>query len=233
MTRCIASAVLACLFLLSLPAIAGEIYSNGPINGTSDAWTINFGFIVSNTFTVSAGNSTITGVSFGAWVYPGDVLESAEVSMSSDALGGGTVYFDQVVDFTQSGCSANQYGYNVCVETGAFTGPTLGNGTYWLNLQNAVVNDGDPIYWDENDGIGCTSPGCPSMALGNNCINTPGYQCIGSESFTLTGNNQATVPEPGSMVLFGSGLLSVVGILRRKRQAARRSASGYFIRQHS
>ena len=131
--------------------------------------------------------------------------------MSSDALGGGTVYFDQVVNFTQSGCSANQYGYNVCVETGAFTGPTLGNGTYWLNLQNAVVNDGDPIYWDENDGIGCNSPGCPSMALGNNCINTPGYQCIGSESFTLTGNNQATVPEPGSMVLFGSGLLSVVG----------------------
>ena len=142
-------------------------------------------------------------------------MESAEVVMSSDPLDQGTVYFDQVVNFTQSGCSTNQYAFNVCTETGNFNGPTLGNGTYWVNLQNAVVADGDPVYWDENDGIGCSSPGCPSLGLGNNCID-PGYQCVGSEAFTLSGNTEATVPEPASVVLFGSSLFAAVGCVRRK-----------------
>jgi len=31
-------------------------------------------------------------------------------------------------------------------------------GTYWINLQNATVGNGDAVYWDENDGMGCTSP---------------------------------------------------------------------------
>ena len=162
-----------------LPAAAGTVYDNGPINGTTDAWTINFGFVVSDTFTVSTGNTSITGLSFGAWLFPGDVLESVEVSMTSEAFGG-TTYFDQVVSFSESGCTENQFGFNVCTETGTFNGPTLPNGTYWLNLQNAVVNTGDPIYWDENSGIGCSSPGCPSIAQENDCISNGLVGCIPS-----------------------------------------------------
>ena len=47
------------------------LYENGPINGTTDAWTINEGFVVSNTFTVPSGGSPVIGMSFGAWVFPG------------------------------------------------------------------------------------------------------------------------------------------------------------------
>ncbi|MGA2905419.1 MAG: hypothetical protein ABSD98_16450, partial [Candidatus Korobacteraceae bacterium] len=32
------------------------IYNNGPINGTTDARTINFGYVVSDSFTVTQGN---------------------------------------------------------------------------------------------------------------------------------------------------------------------------------
>src|SRR5271165_2563939 len=32
----------------------GVLYENGPVNGTGNAWTINSGFIVSDTFTLSA-----------------------------------------------------------------------------------------------------------------------------------------------------------------------------------
>src|SRR5208282_2569579 len=101
------------LCLAVVPAIAQqqEIYSNGPINGTTDAWTINSGFVVSNSFNV--GNETIgeNGLPFGAWLFPGDVLQSAEVSITSAEFGG-TTYADQIVNFTQSGCSGNQYGFN-------------------------------------------------------------------------------------------------------------------------
>ena len=149
------------------------IYNNGPINGTTDAWTINFGFITSDSFTVTQGNNTsITGMSFGAWLIEGDTLESAQVSITSGE-NGGTSYFNQTVNFTQSGCSANQYAYDVCLETSSAFSVALDNGTYWVNLQNAVVDSGDPIYWDENSG--------PSSASQNDVGTIP------SEAFTILG----------------------------------------------
>jgi hypothetical protein len=201
--------ILTFCMIVALPARAGVIYNNGPINGTVDAWTINFGFVVSDTVTVSGGNSNINGLAFGGWLSPGDTVLSAEVSFTSQP-DGGTSYFDQVVNFTQSGCSANQFGFDVCTETGSFHGPNLSNGSYWLNLQNAVDTAGNPVYWDENSGVGCTSPGCPSQG-DNGSIGT-----IPSESFTVYGSPSA-VPEPGSIMLFGSGMLGLIGVLRRRR----------------
>ena len=202
----IASLSLLALCLAVVPAVAQTVYDNGAINGTTDAWTVNSGFVVSDTFTTSGG--TVNGLSFGAWVFPGDILESAEVSITSSEFGG-TTYTDQVVNFTQSGCSGNQYGFNVCTETGSFgTGVNLAGGSYWLNLQNAVVNDGDPIYWDENSG--------PSSASENSVGTIP------SEAFTVLGGtttqttSSGTVPEPSSIMLFGSGILGLAGVLRRK-----------------
>jgi uncharacterized repeat protein (TIGR03803 family) len=156
------------------PLQANDIYDNGPTNGNTDAWTINFGFITSDSFNVTQGNNTsITGMSFAAWMAPGDVLDSAEVSITSSE-NGGTSYFDQIVNFTQSGCIGNEFGYNVCTQTASFTGPTLNNGTYWVNLQNASSAAGDPVYWDENSG--------PSQASENTVGTIP------SESFTILGS---------------------------------------------
>jgi hypothetical protein len=213
----IRSAVLVSLVLavgLSIPCLAqNEIYNNGPINGNTDAWTINDGFAVSDSFTVSGGATAMTGLTFGSFMLPGDVLESAELSITSSEFGG-TTYFDQVLSFTQSNCVTNAFGYQICHEDTTFNGPNLQNGTYWLTLSNAVVNSGDPIYWDENSGVGCTSPGCPSSASENTVGTIP------SESFTLYGNSSGTgtgsAPEPGGVLLFGTGALAMAGMLRRK-----------------
>ncbi len=192
----------------------GQIYSNGPINGTTDAWTINFGFVVSDTFTV-ASETTVAGLSFGAWAEPGDILENADVGITSSEFGG-TIYFDGLVNFTQSNCSANQYGYNVCTESGTLPNVNLAAGSYWVNLSNAVVNTGDPIYWDENSG--------PSSASENSVGTIP------SEAFTIgglcsRGNGPdcmppPSVPEPSSLLLLGSGATSLLGagLFRRLRR---------------
>ena len=185
------------------------LYENGPINGEINAWVINNGYSVSDTFTVSGGNSNVTGLSFGAWLYPGDTIKSVEVSITS-GINGGTTYFDHLVVFSVSGCLSNQYGYEVCTETGNFPGPTLPKGTYWLNLQNATVPSGDPVGWDENGGIGCHSPGRPSQAWDSNEGPIP------SESFSVLGSPNGTTPEPSSIALFGSGIIALAGMLRRK-----------------
>jgi PEP-CTERM motif-containing protein len=201
--------VILCVAAFALPASAGVLYENGPINGTTDAWTINFGFVVSDSFTLTSASS-VNEVAFGAWLFPGDVLESVEVSFTSDEFGG-TTYFDQVVNLTQSNCAGNQYGFNVCLASGDFAGVDLAAGTYWMNLQNAVVDTGDPVYWDENSGVGCHSQGCPSLPS-QNSLGT-----IAAEAFSVLGSSGGgTVPEPGSLLLFGSGVVTSLGMLRRK-----------------
>ena len=133
----IASLLVLCLALAS-PAITQTVYTNGSINGNIDAWEINFGFVTSDTFNVTNSGTTITGGSFGVWMFPGSTLTSAELSITSGE-NSGTSYFDQTVNFTLGSCTSNQYGYNVCTENTTFSGPTLNAGSYWLNLQNASV----------------------------------------------------------------------------------------------
>lgn len=150
------------------------VYTNGPINGTVDAWPISAGAIVSDTFTVLGEGASLGALSFGAWLFPGDVLQTVEVSITSDPLNGGTQYFDGVVGLSQSDCGGNQYGYLVCTEAGNFSLNNLSPGTYWINLQNATVDTGGPAYWDENSG--------PSLAMETSVGTIP------SEAFTLLGS---------------------------------------------
>ncbi len=211
--------LIICLPLLAVPAMAqGDIYDNGPTNGNTDAWGINnygvHGAITSDSFNLSCSYPPcqITGVEFATWMYPGDLLTSVEVSITSDE-NGGTVYFDQVLNTVQSGCVFNGLSWMICNDTANFNALSLNSGTYWLNLQNGVVNySGDPVYWDENSG--------PSSA--SNDV----YGTIPSESFTILGYNsstcywcQYTVPEPGSITLLTSGCITLLGLLgglRRK-----------------
>jgi hypothetical protein len=137
--------MILCLALAALPAWAD--YDNGPINGTTDAWTINFGYIVSDTFVPDAGS--VTGLMFGVWEYPGDVLTSVDWSITSQE-NGGTLYGSGTVsgkNLTDQFISTNQYGFDIdkITATGLNVAVTAGT-RYWLNLQNAEVPSGDPVY---------------------------------------------------------------------------------------
>lgn len=187
------------------PAVAQtDLYDNGPTDGTDNAWTFNFGFVPSDEFTLSQA-ATVNGLQFAAWLMPGDVLQSVEVSVTSQEFGG-TTYLDQVATITQSGCSMNQFGFNICVESANLTPFGLSAGNYWLNLENGQVNTDDPVYWDQNSGPSGASEG----SLGT----------IPSEAFTILGtgttSSTGTTPEPASIMLFGSGMLGIAGMLRRK-----------------
>jgi hypothetical protein len=208
--------LLALCMTLALPAMAQNLYDNGPVNGQVDAWTINFGFTVSDSFHLSSASS-VTGIDFYAWLVPGDTISNVEVQIGAAAFGNELT--DQIVNLSQSNCFSNNFGYNVCAESGNLGTPvSLGAGNYWMTLGNANVPSGDPVYWDENSGVGCTAPGCPSSAQENTVGTIP------SEAFTITGtagtststSTSGTTPEPSSIMLFGSGILGLAGVLRRK-----------------
>jgi uncharacterized repeat protein (TIGR03803 family) len=156
---------------------SGSGYDNGPINGTTDAWTINFGYVVSDTITLTGG-TYVTGFDLGVWEFPGDVMTSVDWSITSGP-NSGTVYGSGTVSVTDTFISTNQYGYNIDKISALGLNLFLDGGTFWFNLQNASVPSGDPVYWDENSGIGCMSDGCPSQAYDN------GVGTIPSESFTV------------------------------------------------
>ncbi len=156
------------------------LYENGPVDGEDLGWTINFGFTVSDSMQATG---PATGMQFWVWLIPGDTLTSAEVQIGAAPFG--NELFDQTLNFTASNCFSNQFGYNICLESANFTGPTL-SGTAWLTLSNASVPSGDPAYWDMNNGVGCASPGCPSQAQENTIGTVP------SEAFTLLGTGTTT-----------------------------------------
>ncbi len=210
---------------LSTPAFAQSfVYNNGPINGTADAYFIGnaSGYQVSNSFTVSA-NSTMTGFTFGEWLLAGTVPTGLEWAVGTTPFGGtltsaGDFYSSLLctngTPYNGGICGAG-FGYDVYESHAGTPGIPLTLGqTYYLTLAFASDSAGTGFdAWDINTGSSTAYTTCP---IGGNCTATPQYQQVPSESFTILGTPAGTTPEPGSILLFGSGILGLAGVLRRK-----------------
>ena len=190
-------------------AEAQTVYSNGPIDGTQSAWTVNYGYAVSNSFTLASA-TTITGFTLGAWSFPGDDFTAVDYGFSTSpnyAITGNAA-------LTSSGAYTNGFGFTVATYTGSITPITLAAGTYWFSLQNATVSNGDPVYWDINNG--------PSHAYENTIGDVTDVLFPGSNSsaVTLTGSAASPAPEPASWAMMVGGFGLVGGAMRARRKLA-------------
>ena len=214
-----------CLMLAGTPATAGTLYDNGPYGSLDfNAWTINYGYAVSDSFVVPS-NSKIQDLHFLYWdASSTDVVLTVDMAIGTSSFGG---TFLTLQGATNTFLFVNDYGYQVFEANFTFT-PTFQipwSGPGFVTLQNACTtmtgcsqSGGTPIYWDENMGVDCGGDdghggGCPSTAYENDLGSIP------SEAFTLTGasgSGGGTTPEPGTILLFGSGILGLGGVLRRR-----------------
>src|ERR1035441_8290433 len=188
-----------CLMLAVAPAMA-DTYSNGAYNGTNDGWTINFGFTVSDSFTLSSG--AVSAFHFVYWdASASDLLTTADLQLGTTSFGGSAT----TVAFSNTFLGTNQFGYNLYQADASGLSIPWAGGAGYATLGNACSTSGcslnTPIYWDENSG--------PSTAYENTIGSIP------SEAFTIT-NGPSSTPEPSSIMLFGSGILGLAGVLRRK-----------------
>jgi hypothetical protein len=168
---------------------------------------------ISNGF-IAAASGTPTQLEFGEWVLSGSTPTSIGYEIGTTAfgtqLGSGTVAqnsTNSVLLFT------NGFGYGIYDVTIPVTSLAMTAGNeYWVSLSNAA-NTGST----QSGGWDLAGPsGGPATCNFRQSGTNYGDCGIGGESFTLTGGPLPGTPEPSSILLFGSGILGLAGVLRRK-----------------
>jgi hypothetical protein len=207
MKKLIGVFLLSFLLLCSLSSSARAylLYTNGPVNGTIDGWSIAF-YTTTDSFTLGA-NADVTQAIFYAWVNGGQLPSPAwtvNAAITGAALGG-TTYSSITGDVISADyLFTNGYGYDIYKDTIQFPSVPMLAGTYWLQLTDAYDNSGNQMFWDQNNG--------PSAAWGSY-----GYAPAGSQAFEIDGRNYTGAPEPCTLLLLGSGLAGLAAFRKKFR----------------
>ncbi|MGB8769610.1 MAG: PEP-CTERM sorting domain-containing protein [Candidatus Korobacteraceae bacterium] len=217
--RTLSLLTILCL-VLGATAFAGNLYTNGPTNGTNDGYFIDV-YEVSDSYTI--GSAGATGFDIAEWVPSGATPLTVSWSLGTTSFGsqissGGGAWTSSTLLCTNGspyngGVCAGGFGYDIYQMNKTFVGgPYDCAGTCYLSLTGATDSFGGRDAWDINSG--------PSAAYHNLLGAVP------SESFTITGGSTTTsstttsttgtTPEPSSILLLGSGALGLAGLLRRK-----------------
>ena len=211
------------ILCLALTAYAGTttFYNDGGIDGLDNGFFISGPNLpnpagsfqdISNGF-MPLVTGTANHLEFGEWVLSGSTPTGVDWE-------GGTSAFSNNSGFghiTQNSSNSvllftNGFGYGIYDVTATVNIPMTFGTEEWLTLSNAT-NTGSTQSgaWDLAGPSGGPAT-CNFRQSGTNY----GSCGLGGESFTLTGQTGGTTPEPSSILLFGSGILGLAGVLRRK-----------------
>ncbi|MGB7556743.1 MAG: PEP-CTERM sorting domain-containing protein [Candidatus Korobacteraceae bacterium] len=209
----IASLSLLILCLALATASAQTLFTSGAINGNLNAFFIDgpggpFGQSISNGFVDTTSGSATT-LNFGEWTL-GGAPTTVQWAIGTSSFGG-TLSGPTAVTSTFLGTNAFGYGiYNTQV---AISGSLTAGNTYYLTLSGANDAGGSQFDgWDDNE-----SP--VASCYFENPNGSGGCPTTESEAFTISGGTTTTggtTPEPSSIMLLGSGILGLAGVLRRK-----------------
>ena len=203
---------LAVLCLMVAPAFADIVlYDDGPTNGTYNGFFIDgpnsgpFSQNISDGF-VAAASGTATSLDFGMWVPTGTTPTTVTWWLGTSAFGSDiSMGVANNLQFTFHNDSG--FGYDVYdVHIDGLSGNLTAGQTYWLSLGNA--NDSSGTQFDAWDVV--PGPATCNFAVGGVNFGDCGD---GGEAFTLNGT---TVPEPGTLVMLGGGILTAAAGLRRR-----------------
>jgi hypothetical protein len=190
-------------------ASADTLYTNGAVNGTSNALSINNFDTVRDTFTLT-GDSTITEVDFGAWTSHGNTLETVGWEIVDPTVT--TVYAGGNANVSATVLFTNSFNFDVDQASFDISPLNLGPGTYVLGLYDIGTATGGATYWDENGGPSSAETAPSPLAAGS--------PVSSSESFQIVGTSQAVTPEPSPVAgLILGGLLAGLLVWRRKVSA--------------
>ncbi len=212
---------LAVCMIAAVPAHASSVlYDNGPTTGNNNAQEFTqFGndYEISDSFTLS-NDAVVGGINFTSWLLPslpgGHIVAinwgiTATANSFSSFIAGGTATVTSTLLFT------NTSGFNVYANNFSTGNVSLTAGTYYLVLAHAVAEpsqfpnaNGDPSFWDENDG-----PSTATQQVTNFAGTTT--HGIGSETFQVL---SATTPLPSTWTMMMLGLAGLGFFFSYRRQ---------------
>jgi hypothetical protein len=195
------------LLALALPtaAFANSIdFSNlgGTLNGSNAGLSLG-----GSTLIVAKGPNILLTGDLGTVSFSTGALSSGSLAMGATFAAGGT--------FTITGNGTGGIPNGV-IFNGTFSGPvtwsmiTLANGTHNYTLTGALTGSwftGTPV-------VGASVQLTLNTGLG--FFNKSATLSSGNTEITGNGLPLTVVPEPASLTLFGTGLLSLMGMMRRK-----------------
>lgn len=195
------------VFALPFAAFAGSqvdfTNAGGTLTGSSSGMSLtNSTLIAVNGI---GGNGLVTGINLGSFSLSTGALTSGSVQMGGTFAGGGSLI---IMGNGINGVPAGS------VFNGSFDGPvtwnliTLANGTHNYTLIGAISG----TFWNGKTVEGATTQ--LSFNTGKGWFNGRVRESSGD-----TNLSSGVAPEPGTLVLFGTGLLGIAGALRKRFQA--------------
>ncbi len=212
--RIAALSLLILCFALDTAASVGPLFMSGPINGNLNGFFIDgpggpFGQSISDQFVTTAGGFA-TNLNFGEWTL-GGTPTVVSWALGTSSFGSDIASGDGAATSTFLG--TNSFGYGIYDTQISIFGELAAGNTYYLTLSGANDAGGSQFdAWDDNESPNAScyfenpngSGGCPTTE---------------SESFTIIAEGTttgSTTPEPSGILLLGSGVLGLAGILRRR-----------------
>jgi hypothetical protein len=191
---------------------------NGLVNQGSTSFTVAY---VYDDFTIPSGTWTLTSA------FSNNLMslfaDSADVEIRSGVSpfnSGTLVYSAYGVNFSQT--PTGRSGFNMTEYTIAVDLPNivLGPGTYWLMVAPSSIG---VSFVTSTSGANCVGSPC---GTGNNSFFTsadyfayfePATYFLAPADFSMgVIGTSSTTPEPSSLIMLGSGVLAMAGIVRRR-----------------
>jgi hypothetical protein len=195
------AAIIAVCFAAVGSAVAVPVYSNGAINGSLGSWTINYGYSLSDEFTISSPADVGT-ANVGLWMHPGSVPVSVEWSIGTTP--DGSQISSGTASLVNTLLYVNSYGFDI-YQSSFYISANLDPGAYYFTLQDALASDGSGVYWDINNG--------PLLAYENDLGNVEDNLVAGSNVGTL---ELSSVPDGAStLLLLLVGSVTTIVMARR------------------
>ena len=196
------------MFLLAVLALAlpTAVFAGSGVDYTNSGGTLsgsNSGLTLSGSVLVAVnglnGNGLVTGNDLGSVSFQTGALSSGSLAMGGTFAAGGW--------FTITGNGSNGVP-NGTLFTGTFDQPvtwtmvTLANGTHNYTLTGTLT--------------GTTNSGSSAMGVTVQLTINTGKGFFNGSTTISSGDTNVVVPEPGSLSLFGTGLIGLAGAIRRK-----------------